>query len=52
MKQVSTVAASGDGALLERHDVLCESSRFVGEDVADLTQLLVQGGGSSLHTGN
>lgn len=50
-KQISTVAASSDGALLELHDVLCQSSRLVGEDVLDLTELLVQGGGSSLHRG-
>lgn len=48
-KQISTVAASSDGALLELHDVLRQSSRLVGEDVLDLTELLVQGGGSSLH---
>lgn len=51
MRLVSTVATSGDGTLLERHDVLCQSSRLVGEDVLDLPKLLIQGGGSSLHNG-
>jgi len=50
IKQIGTVAAAGDCALLELHDVLCESSRLVGEDVLNLTELLVQGGGSSLHS--
>lgn len=51
MKQLCTVGPSGDGALLELHDVLRQSSRLVREDVLDLTELLVQGGGSSLHGG-
>lgn len=45
---VGTVGASSDGALLELHDVLRQSSCFVREDVLDLTELLVQGGGPSL----
>lgn len=37
---------SWNGALLEGHDILSERAGFIGEDVLDLTQLLVQGGGS------
>ncbi|GFU69894.1 DUF1758 domain-containing protein [Trichonephila clavipes] len=38
------VHLSVDGALVECHDVLCEGAGLVGEDVLDLTQLLVEGG--------
>lgn len=36
------IRSSGNATLVERHDVLCERSRFIGENVLDLTQLLVQ----------
>lgn len=52
MKLVSTVAAPCDAALLELHDVLRQSARLVGEDVLDLTQLLVQGRSPSLRRVN
>lgn len=42
------VLLSVDGALVEVHDVLREGSGLVREDVLDLTQLLVEGRGSSL----
>ncbi len=35
-----------DGALVEGHNVLGEGTGLVGEDVLDLTELLVQGGGA------
>ena len=43
-----TVADATDGALIEGHDVLRQRSCFVGEDVLDLAELLVQRGGASL----
>lgn len=43
-----TVWFAVDGALVEGHDVLGEGPRLVAEDVLDLAELLVQGGGSSL----
>ena len=46
-----TVGFAVDGALVESHDILSERPRFVTEDVLDLTQLLVQGGGPSLGGG-
>lgn len=49
-KLLSTIIASSDSALLELHDILRQSSCLVGEDVLDLTQLLIQGGGPSLQT--
>lgn len=50
-KQKRTINVSCDGALLELHDVLSQSPRFVWEDVLNLAQLLIQGGGSSLQSG-
>ena len=38
-------------ALVEGHDVLGEGARLVGEDVLDLTKLLVQRGCSGLGWG-
>ena len=38
-------------ALVEGHDVLGEGARLVGEDVLDLTKLLVQRGCSGLGRG-
>lgn len=46
-----TVRFAVDGALVEDHDVLCERSCFVAEDVLDLAQLLVQCGGARLGRG-
>ncbi len=43
-----TVADATDGALIEGHDVLRQRSCFVGEDVLDLAELLVQRGGARL----
>lgn len=42
---------SCDGALLELHNVLSQGPRLVWEDVLNLAQLLIQGGGSSLQSG-
>lgn len=50
-QELFTVVASRYGALLELHDVLSQSSGLVGEDVLDLPELLVQGGGPGLHEG-
>lgn len=46
-----TVGFAVDGALVEDHDVLGQCSCFVAEDVLDLTELLVQGGGAGLGGG-
>lgn len=43
-----TIGLSVDGALVEGHDVLCECSGLVREDVFDLAQLLVERGGPGL----
>lgn len=46
---MNTIAVSTNVALFELHDVLCQSSSLVRKDVLNLTELLIQGGGSSLH---
>ena len=51
IRTVLTVGFPIDGALVEGHDVLCERASLVAEDVLDLTQLLIQGGGSGLGRG-
>lgn len=43
-----TVGLSIDGALVERHDVLGEGTGLVREDIFDLAQFLVEGGGACL----
>lgn len=43
-----TVRFAVDGALVEDHDILGQSSSFVTKDVFNLAQLLVQRGGPSL----
>lgn len=46
-----TVGFAIDGALVKGHDVLGEGPRFVTEDILDLAELFVQGGGTSLSGG-
>lgn len=48
MSQGLTVWLPVDGAPVEGHDVLGQGASLVWEDVFNLPQLLVQGGGSSL----
>lgn len=43
-----TVSLAIYAAFFKCHDVLCESSCLVGEDIMDLPQLLIQSGGSGL----
>lgn len=43
-----TIGLPVDGTLVEGHDVLCECSSLVREDVFDLAQLLVERGGPGL----
>lgn len=45
---ILTVVFPVDGAPVERHDVLSQSTGLVTEDVFNLTQLLVEGGGPRL----
>lgn len=47
-QQLGTVDTPPNGAFLELHDVLGQSSCLVRKDVLDLTELFVQSGGSSL----
>lgn len=46
-----TISPATNGALLKGHDVLGESARLVWEDVLDLAQLLIEGGGARLGWG-
>lgn len=48
IRDVHTIGFPINGALVESHDVLSESSRFVREDVLDLSQLFIEGGGTGL----
>ena len=41
----------GDGALAEDHDVLCQRSRLIGENVLDLPEVLREGRGARLGRG-
>lgn len=43
-----TISLAINAALLEGHDVLRQGSCLVREDVVDLPQLLIEGGGSGL----
>lgn len=43
-----TISLPIDATLFKGHDVLCEGSSLVREDVLDLPQLLVQRGGPGL----
>lgn len=48
--QINNVAVSSpsDATLVERHDVLRERSCLIGENILNLSQLLIEGGGSCL----
>lgn len=48
IRDVRTIGFPINGALVESHDVLSESSCFVRENVLDLSQLFIEGGGAGL----
>lgn len=48
MDRWHTIGFAVDGALIETHDVLSESSCFVWEDVLDLPQLFIECSGTGL----